>query len=108
MFATENETMADVLAYARACFAHADATIAALPLDARMGGGGLGSVRRAAPRHRRGRPGLTAGPDGQRQPRGVSGASRPWKIIVTRASASASGEIGPPGRYHSTSEFTVP
>ena len=34
MFATESESMADVLAFAEACFAHADATIAALDLDA--------------------------------------------------------------------------
>lgn len=34
MFGTEGETMADVLAWSQACFAHADATIEALPLDA--------------------------------------------------------------------------
>lgn len=34
MFGTEAETMADVLAWGQACFAHADATIEALPLDA--------------------------------------------------------------------------
>lgn len=35
MFATEDESMAGVLAYAQACFAHADATIKALPLAAK-------------------------------------------------------------------------
>lgn len=34
MFATESESMADVLGFIEACFAHADATIAALDLDA--------------------------------------------------------------------------
>ncbi|UTT65879.1 DinB family protein [Janibacter sp. CX7] len=34
MFATEGESMADVLAWCQACFDHADATIEALPLDA--------------------------------------------------------------------------
>ena len=34
MFATEDESMADVLAWSRACFDHADATIEALPLEA--------------------------------------------------------------------------
>lgn len=34
MFATEAESAADVLAYAAACFAYADATIEALPGDA--------------------------------------------------------------------------
>ena len=34
MFATEGESMADVLAWSAACFAHADATIEALPVDA--------------------------------------------------------------------------
>ena len=34
MFATEDESMADVLAWSRACFDHADATIGALPLEA--------------------------------------------------------------------------
>lgn len=34
MFATEDESMADVLAWSRACFDHADATIKALPLEA--------------------------------------------------------------------------
>lgn len=34
MFATEVESMADVLAWSRACFDHADATIEALPLEA--------------------------------------------------------------------------
>lgn len=34
MFAVEDESMADVLAWAGSCFAHADATIEALPLDA--------------------------------------------------------------------------
>ena len=34
MFATETESMADVLAWSQACFDHADATIEALPLDA--------------------------------------------------------------------------
>lgn len=34
MYATQDESMADVLAYAAACFAHADATIDALDLDA--------------------------------------------------------------------------
>ncbi|MFX4287957.1 DinB family protein [Janibacter sp. G349] len=33
MFATEDESMADVLAWCRACFDHADATIEALSLD---------------------------------------------------------------------------
>lgn len=35
MFATETETMAQVIDWTQACFAHADATIEALPLDAR-------------------------------------------------------------------------
>lgn len=34
MFATEDESMVDVLAWSRACFDHADATIEALPLEA--------------------------------------------------------------------------
>jgi uncharacterized damage-inducible protein DinB len=34
MFATEDESMNDVLVYADACFAHADATITALDIDA--------------------------------------------------------------------------
>lgn len=34
MFATESESMAEVLQWSRACFDHADATIEALPLDA--------------------------------------------------------------------------
>lgn len=34
MFATEDETMAEVLAFAQTCFDHADATIDALPIDA--------------------------------------------------------------------------
>jgi uncharacterized damage-inducible protein DinB len=34
LFATEDESMAQVVDWAEACFAHADATIAALPLDA--------------------------------------------------------------------------
>lgn len=34
MFATEGESMADVLAWSQACFDHADATIETLPLDA--------------------------------------------------------------------------
>ena len=34
MFATEDESMADVLAWSRACFDHDDATIGALPLEA--------------------------------------------------------------------------
>lgn len=34
MFATEDESMADVLEYADLCFAHADRTIDALPIDA--------------------------------------------------------------------------
>ncbi|KRE39324.1 hypothetical protein ASG73_03065 [Janibacter sp. Soil728] len=34
MFATETESMADVLAWSRACFDHADSTIEALALDA--------------------------------------------------------------------------
>lgn len=35
MFAIEGESMAEVLEWCHACFAHADATIEALPLDAR-------------------------------------------------------------------------
>ena len=35
LFAAEDETLEDVLDYARRCFAHADATIEALVLDAR-------------------------------------------------------------------------
>lgn len=34
MFATEGESMADVLAFADACFSHADSTIESLPIDA--------------------------------------------------------------------------
>lgn len=34
MFATEGESMTDVLAWSRSCFEHADETIEALPLDA--------------------------------------------------------------------------
>lgn len=34
LFATEAETMPEVIAWVEACFAHADATIEALPLDA--------------------------------------------------------------------------
>jgi len=34
MFATEGETMAEVLDFTERCFAHADATIEALPIDA--------------------------------------------------------------------------
>lgn len=34
MFGTEGETMAQVIEWSQACFAHADATIQALPLDA--------------------------------------------------------------------------
>lgn len=34
MFATEDESMAEVLAFADRCFAHADSTIEALPIDA--------------------------------------------------------------------------
>jgi uncharacterized damage-inducible protein DinB len=34
MFGTEDESLADVLAWCEACFTHADATIEALPLDA--------------------------------------------------------------------------
>ena len=34
MFAVESESMAEVIAWTEACFAHADATIEALPLDA--------------------------------------------------------------------------
>lgn len=34
MFATEDESMADVIGFADQCFAHADTTIEALPIDA--------------------------------------------------------------------------
>jgi len=34
LFATEDETMSDVLTFADACFAHADSTIEELPIDA--------------------------------------------------------------------------
>lgn len=34
LFATEDESMAEVIEWVEACFAHADATITALPLDA--------------------------------------------------------------------------
>lgn len=34
LFATEDESMAEVIEWVEACFAHADATIEALPLDA--------------------------------------------------------------------------
>lgn len=34
MFAVEDESMAEVIEWTEACFAHADATIAALPIDA--------------------------------------------------------------------------